>query len=153
NFTVRPGAGPTVVTLVAYNAPGPSFNAGAASQQTIFEEVTQTLQPGMHSLSITLPSNFYQVDFVIGDAITQFGPAGSNIFYPPQGRLVSADNGGTNPVVTAVPASLSGFVYADNNGTGLMAGNPGINHVVVTLTGTTTSNQPVTLTATTDSTG
>ena len=39
-----------------------------------------------------IPHSYYQVDFVIGSAIEPFGPAGSNIFYSAQNRLVSYDN-------------------------------------------------------------
>src|SRR5262249_31053653 len=100
SFTVTTST-PTEVSLVAYNSPGPAFDATTASQQVIFAQASGTFTYGQHSLSVTLPANYYQVDFVLGDAITHFGPAGSNIFYTPQGRLVSADNGGTNPVPSA----------------------------------------------------
>jgi hypothetical protein len=149
NFTVT--AGPTLVSLVSYNAPGSSFNAGTAGQQTIVADVSGTFQPGPQSLSVTIPNNFYQVDFVLGTAIDHFGPAGSDIFYSAQNRLLSADNGGTQPVSAA---TLSGEVFADNTGTGTPGnGNGGLAGAVVTLTGTSSSGQSVTLTATTDTNG
>jgi hypothetical protein len=43
-----------------------------------------------------MPSCYYQVDFVYGDVITKFGPAGSSNFYSAQGRLIKARNGGTS---------------------------------------------------------
>jgi protocatechuate 3,4-dioxygenase beta subunit len=152
NFTVARGAGPTTVTLVSYNAPGASFDANTASQQTIDVVASGTFGPGHHSLTVPLPDNFYQVDFVLGDAITQFGPAGSNVFYSAQGRLLSADNGGTNAAFT--PSTLSGNVFQDNTGTGTPGnGNPGLSGVTVLLSGFDSSGHAVNATATTDSNG
>jgi hypothetical protein len=97
SFTVT-GSSPVTLSLVSYNAPWSSFNAYAASRQTILADSTGTFSPGQHSLMVQLPNNFYQVDFVVGAAIDHFGPAGGNIFYSAQGRLLSADNGGTHPL-------------------------------------------------------
>jgi hypothetical protein len=154
NFTVACWAGPTTVTLVSYNAPGASFDANTAGQQTIDVVATETFEPGQHSLTVPLPDNYYQVDFVLGDAITQFGPAGSNVFYSAQGRLLSADNGGTNTAV--IPSTLSGTVFQDNTGTGTGtpgSGNPGLGGMTVLLTGFDSNHNPVSLSATTDSNG
>jgi hypothetical protein len=149
NFTVARGAGPTVLTLVSYNAPGSTFNPATASQDTIAVVASGTFGPGRHSLSVTLPNSFYQVDFVLGPAINQFGPAGSNIFYTAEHRLLSQDNGGTP---ASAPSTISGTVFADLNGTGQPGGsNPTLSGVTVTLTGKTTQGQPVTRTATPDS--
>ncbi len=151
NFTVAANAGPTTVSLVSYNAPGSSFNANDASQQTIDVFASGTFDPGPHSLSVPLPNNYYQVDFVLGAAITQFGPAGSNMFYSAQGRLISADNGGTQP--QSQPSTLSGTVFSDNNASGQPTGNPGLSGVTVTLTGKDINGNAVSLTTTTDSNG
>ena len=152
NFTVAAGAGPTTVSLVSYNAPGSSFDAHTASQQTIDVVASGTFGPGQHSLSVPLPDNYYQVDFVMGDAITQFGPAGSNMFFSAQGRLLSADNGGTNAAVT--PSSLSGNVFADTTGSGTPGnGNAGLAGMTVTLTGTDSNGNAVNMSVLTDSNG
>jgi hypothetical protein len=111
NFTVV-GHSPVRVSLVAYNAPGNTFDASTASEQVIFQDASETFSPGAHSLTVQLPNNFYQVDFVAGAAIDTFGPAGSNIFYSAERRLISADNGGTNPVAQA---TLSGTAFVDNS--------------------------------------
>jgi hypothetical protein len=156
NFTVAAHAGPTVVSLVSYDAPGPNFNAHTASQQQVDSLASGTFGPGPHSLTVTLPNNYYQVDFILGPAITQLGPARSHIFYSAQGRLLSADNGGTQAVqVTPPPAgSLSGNVFGDFTGTGLPGnGNTGLSGQTVTLTGTSDTNQSVNLTTTTDASG
>ena len=118
NFTVAQNSRPVVVTLVSYNAPGASFDPNTASKQTVFEIATGTFGPGEHSLTVHLPNGFYQVDFVAGEAIDRFGPAGSNIFYTPQHRLLSADNGGAPP--TSETGSISGRVFVDRNQDGVM---------------------------------
>jgi hypothetical protein len=151
NFTIAPWAGPTTVSLVSYNAPGATFDPNTASQQTIFQDASATFGPGQHSLSVTLPNGFYQVDFVLGQAINPFGPAGSNIFYSAQDRLYSADNGGT---AAPAPATLSGTVYTDIDfSNSLTPEDLVVPGAKVTLTGTTTTNQSVSLTATTDHNG
>ena len=123
NFTVAPNSRPVVVTLVSYNAPGASFDPRTASQQTVFEIATGTFGPGEHSLTVHLPNSFYQVDFVVGYAIDHFGPAGSNIFYTPQCRLLSADNGGEPP--TWETGSISGRVFVDRNQDGVLDASAG----------------------------
>jgi hypothetical protein len=151
NFTIAAGAGPTVVSLVSYDAPGPSFDPNTAGQRTVDLIASGTFGPGANSLSVKLPNNFYQVDFVLGQAINHFGPAGSHIFYSAQGRLLSADNAGTEAFAAA---SLSGQVFSDNTGTGTAGnGNGGIGGVIVTLTGTNDLGQTVTVSTMTDSSG
>lgn len=95
-FTVKAGAAPEKFTLVAYKAPSPVFIASEADEQTIFDIDTGTFGPGTYTLCVRLPDSYYQVDFVCGCAIDRFGPAGSNIFYSAQKRLISYDNAGSN---------------------------------------------------------
>jgi uncharacterized surface anchored protein len=151
NFTVADGT-TAVVTLVAYDAPGPTFDANTASQQVPVQIVGgTTFAPGPHSLTVVLPPNYFQVDFVCGATITQLGPAGSNIFYSAQGRLLSADNGGTN----AVPqGSISGHVLTDTDFSGTFdSNNTGLAGATVTLTGTDSTGHAVSMTTTTDANG
>ncbi|MGD0389906.1 MAG: SpaA isopeptide-forming pilin-related protein, partial [Tepidisphaeraceae bacterium] len=105
-FTVPSGSAAMQYTLVSYNAPDSYFNASDASEQTIYQEATGTFGPGTHTLTVTLPNNYYQVDFVCGAAITQLGPAGSNIFYSAQDRLISADNAGLHDDVDDESATM-----------------------------------------------
>jgi large repetitive protein len=150
NFTVR-GTSSVLVSLVAYNAPSATFNAKTASQDVIATDDSALLSPGAHSLTVQLPDNFYQVDFVLGAPITTFGPAGSNVFYGAQGRRISGDHGGTQAVANG---SLSGNVYSDVNGTGTFgSGDSTLAGVAVTLTGTTSLGQSVNVTVVTDSNG
>lgn len=150
NFTVAPGLTHTF-TLVSYTAPGASFDANNANQQRIFDIDSQTFGPGAHSLTVLVPNSYFQVDMVCGEAIDGFGPAGSNIFYTPQGRLVSADNDGTRPYADS---SLSGYAYADANNNGTKdGGESGIAGVTITLTGTDIDGNPVSRSTTTNSSG
>jgi hypothetical protein len=91
-FTVIKGHTDTL-SLVSYTAPGATFVASQASQQTIYDLSTGTFGPGTYKLTVKVPPTYFQVDFVCGLAIDQFGPANSNVFYSAQGRLFSADNG------------------------------------------------------------
>lgn len=95
-FTVKAGH-TDIFSLVSYTAPGSSFSASDANQQNIYQDSTGVFGPGTYTLMVVVPQCYFQVDFVCGYAIDQFGPAGSNIFYSAQGRLISADNGGTTP--------------------------------------------------------
>lgn len=151
-FTLPKNAQPHPYTLVSYTAPEGTFVVDHASQQVIFDEATGTFQPGKtYTLSVQVPNSYFQVDFVCGQAIDQLGPAGSNIFYSSQNRLVSADNGGSQASGTG---SLSGFVYVDLNNNGQVDfGEDGIKNVTLTLTGTDNLGHSVTRTTTTDSNG
>jgi hypothetical protein len=142
NFTIAAGSSPTVVSFAAYDAPGSSFNAGTASQQVLVEDSTGTFGPGQYSLSVVVPNDFYQIDFVVGNAIDRFGPAGSNLFYSAEGRLVSADNGGTQ----AQAASMLSGTVVDSNGVGLQS-------VEIILKGTNDLGQTVNVTVYTDKFG
>ncbi|MEO6808100.1 MAG: SdrD B-like domain-containing protein, partial [Isosphaeraceae bacterium] len=151
-FTIPSNAQAHPYTLVSYTAPEGTFVAGHASQQVIFDQATGTFQPGQtYTLTVQVPNSYFQVDFVCGQAIDQLGPAGSNIFYTPQNRLISADNGGTRASGTG---SLSGFVYVDINNNGQVDyGEGGIKNVPLTLTGTDYLGNSVIMTTTTDGDG
>jgi predicted outer membrane repeat protein len=106
-FTVPSTSAPMVYSLVTYNAPDSVFNASDASQQTIYQDATGTFGPGTHTLTVTIPNNYYQIDFVCGAAIDKLGPAGSNIFYSAQNRLDSADNAGLHSDVDDESATMA----------------------------------------------
>ncbi len=150
-FTVPSTTPSETLSLVAYSAPGSSFNASVASQQSIVSVQTGTFTPGTYTETVTLPNSYYQVDFVCGAPITQFGPAGSNIFYSAQNRLIDADNEGTQPYALS---TLSGIAYVDTNGNDSYgAGDTLLANVPITLTGTTGTGVAVNIPATTSSTG
>ena len=152
-FTVPAGAAPSQLTLVSYTAPGASFVASQAAQQRIYDVATGIFGPGTYALTVHNPDSFYQVDFVCGSAIDTFGPAGSNIFYTPQRRLISADNDG-NVAPRANASSISGSVFEDANDDGFINGlDTGIRDVTVTLTGTATDGTNVSISKRTDTLG
>jgi hypothetical protein len=95
NFTV-PANCSVVLSFVSYQAPGPTFDANTASQQTVFDSQDGvTFAAGDHSMAVTVPPCYFQVEFVRGTVIQHLGPAGSTNFYGAQGRLISEDTGGT----------------------------------------------------------
>ena len=135
HFTVASG-GQSTVSLVSYTAPSQSFDYNTAYLQKIFDLGTGTFGPGTYTLTVQIPNSYYQVDFVCGPAIDQFGPNGSNIFYHAENRFISSDNDGCQAVLTH-PGSLSGVVYADANFSGTQdSGEPGIGLATVTLVST-----------------
>jgi uncharacterized surface anchored protein len=93
------------VSFVTYDTTGSTFDATTAAQDVLVASSTATFRPGWRTLTVTVPNQFYEIELVAGPAIDHFGPAGSNIFYSAQGRLLSRDNGGT-----AAVASVSGTV-------------------------------------------
>jgi len=141
------------LSLVSYTAVESSFNSDDADLQGVYQSVTQVFGPGTHTLGpVTLPSSFYQVDFVCGSVITTLG-LNSNDFYSAQSRLISADNEGTNPVGSP-ELQVQGTVFCDQNDNGIQnSSDAGLAGVTVTLTGTDFYGNPVSQTATTNSTG
>lgn len=96
NFTVAAGKSVTL-SLVSYKAPAPTSNAQNLQLQEASEVATGTFSAGTHSLTVKVPDCYFQVDFVGGAPIDRFGPAGSNILYGVQGRLIGFANGGAAP--------------------------------------------------------
>ncbi|MBP3960447.1 hypothetical protein J8F10_34910 [Gemmata sp. G18] len=122
------------VTFVSYTAPGADFDANTASQQKIYDLDTDEFGPGTHTLTVRVPNCYYQVDFVCGFAIDKLGPANSNIFYTPQKRLLSADNGGDDCCDNA--GTISGYKFNDADADGVWDnGEKGLSGWVVYLDG------------------
>jgi protocatechuate 3,4-dioxygenase beta subunit len=121
-FTIRAGSSPHPFTLVSYTAPDSYFDATHASQQEIYDIDTGVFGPGTYQLSVHIPDSYYQIDFICGAAIDHLGPANSNIFYSAQGRLISADNGGTTAPISNA-STLSGSVWLDSDNDGLFDNN------------------------------
>ena len=116
-FTVPSGMNDQL-TLVSYLAPGSSFSDSTAYEQQIYQQATGTFSPGTHSLTVTIPSSDYQIDFVCGQSINElepnqngdaYGPDSAEILYHAENRIISWDNGGTtagsltNPTPTSPP--------------------------------------------------
>lgn len=96
NFTVAAGKTATL-SFVSYHNPLNVNNNDGLLKQDVFNYDTKTFGAGKHQLTVTLPDCYFQVDFVGGYVIDKFGPAGSNIMYTPQNRLIAAGLGGVHP--------------------------------------------------------
>lgn len=92
------------LSLVSYTAPSGTYSDATASQQVLFHATTDTFSSGSHTLSVQVPSCFFQLDFVYGTPIEHLGPAGSSNFYGQQGRLLHGEMGGS----TSCSSSSSG---------------------------------------------
>ncbi len=91
-FTVTRPAGEQL-SLVSYTSPSPIFSPATAAGDQVFDSASTFFAPGTYTLTVDLPTTGnYEVDFVVGSPITQFGPAGSSIFYTSQKRLISTDH-------------------------------------------------------------
>lgn len=133
NFTVAAGCN-VQLSLVSYKAPSAGFDASTASQQVLFDSSTATLAAGAHTLSVSVPNCFFQVDFVFGAPLATLGPAGSNNFYSSQGRLISAANGGS----TSCAVTTGGTT----GGTGSTGNQTPVTVTTPTVTTTTTTVIP-----------
>ncbi len=115
-FTVPSGMNDTL-TLVSYKAPSSSFSDSNAYEQVIYQQETGTFAPGTHSLTVKIPSSYYQIDFVCGQAINElepnqnddaYGPDSADVLYHAQDRIVSSDNGGnTAPSLPTPPTPMT----------------------------------------------
>jgi hypothetical protein len=117
---------------VSYYAPGSTYSDATAYQQVIYQQATGTFAPGTHTLTVTIPCDYYQIDFVCGPAINElepnqnndvYGPDSANILYHAEGRFISSDNDGTTmpslaappaPDVPALTVSSSGATLSDS---------------------------------------
>lgn len=100
-FTLHAGCEDVRLSLVSYTAPSANFSFATAHLQRVFDSATGLFDAGNGALGpIRVPSCFFQIDFVEGPVIVQFGPANSNNFYIRQGRLIG--EGGTGGSVACV---------------------------------------------------
>ena len=89
-YTLNPGCS-NVFSLAAYKAPSGTYVEAEAASQVLADSDTQTAGDGENTLTVTLPSCFYQVDFVRGSVIVNLTANA----YSNDGRLLAHDNGGT----------------------------------------------------------
>ena len=142
------GKATVTVSFVTYTATS-NFDL---TKQSIFDVDTKTFTPGWHTLSVTIPNSYYQIDLVCGGAISRFIPA-SGATYHGEGRFIDADNGGSE-VVPAAFSSLSGSVFADSDYDGFFdAKENGLGGVTVKLTGKDVNGKSVSLTRITNKDG
>lgn len=95
NFVVK--AGCTVdFGLAAYEAPQATWDPAKANLQELFVSKAGNFGPGAHSLEVTVPDCYYQVDFFTGAVLPQLS---ATVNYSAQGRLISFTNGGSEACV------------------------------------------------------
>ncbi len=151
-FTVPAGTYEQL-SLVSYNAPEPYYVAADANLQTVYQSATGIFGPGLNAFAVTIPNNFYQIDFVCGPVLTNLSGSNNYSFSSGLDKLYGADNGGTNPQGSGV-LSISGEVYTDVNGNdALDSGETGVSGDAVTITGTDAYGIAYSLTTTTNSSG
>ncbi len=95
NITVGPGCATAPVALIAYRATAPQFTWSNATLAVVDSLDIRTLSEGNHTLSITVPSCYFQVSLAYGAPILVQGPTTSDNYYSRQGRLIDSDSGGT----------------------------------------------------------
>ncbi len=88
-FTTSPGTKKTRFSLVAYNAAGKNPNPQKASELEAYDYETAEYAPGTHTMSVTVPNNYFEVDFVKGCIIWKFD---ANTSYGD--RLIAQATGG-----------------------------------------------------------
>lgn len=89
------------VSLVSYKTT--DVSGDPLSEQTVYDKVTATLCAGTYCMRVRVPNCYFQIDFVGGKVIDQFGPRGGNANYTNQGRLIDSDKGGTNACTDCGP--------------------------------------------------
>ncbi len=134
NFTIAGVCSAIKLSLVSYKAVDTFFTPQNAISQTVFVSDTGTFGPGAHSLAVDIPSCYFQIDFVKGDVITQFGPAGTNPtnFYHAQGAYIDGANGGD--ATCEVPATSTNTPTATSTSANTATNTP---TTAPTSTGTT----------------
>ena len=84
--------------LAAYQAPAATWTYATADQQVLVDHQGGTFSAGHHSLSVTVPKCYYQVDFFSGTlpGTPHFGVS-----------LIDADNGGTAACVSPIATTTT----------------------------------------------
>ena len=94
-FTTSATSTKTRFSLVSYNTLAGTYSETNAEKNEVYDYESDEFAPGIHTMSVSVPNNYFEVDFVIGCVLWKFGPAGTNNYYDKQNRLVNRDNGGT----------------------------------------------------------
>jgi hypothetical protein len=108
-FQIAAGCTAQAVTLASYQAVSTIFTQQFQSMQTLFQfqpPIPQTtFGAGSHTLTVSVPNCFFQIDFVAGPVILQLGPPGSTNFYGPLGQndFIDGAVGGSSACGSATP--------------------------------------------------
>jgi hypothetical protein len=155
----EPGLAGVTLTLSGTNGLGQSITAttttGSGGTYSFTTDSNgASLRPGTYQITETVPNGYLPGATVVGTVngnadgtVVSSGIIGSIV-------LTSGQNG-SNYIFGDVKAiSISGEVYQDSNGNGVLnSGEPGIVGVTVTLSGTNNLGQSITATTTTDTGG
>jgi hypothetical protein len=128
-FTVAPGCDGTTVSLATYSMLG---EPGSQFPQTLYDSVTHTLDAGSHTLTVHLPSCYWQADLVTGSVLPYID---ANHLYGE--RVAAGAKGGNQACSTTTPTT--GTTETTTTGT--------------TQTTTTVTTTTLTTTTTTTTTG
>jgi hypothetical protein len=113
-----------------------------------------TLRPGTYQITATTPSGYVAVGANVGTVNGASDGTATGADTIKSIAMTSGQTGINYDFGVSVPASVSGYVYIDYDGSQTFsANNAGFSGVTVKLTGTTTSGQSVSLTTTTDNSG
>ncbi len=107
NFKIAASCKDVELSLVSYKATSATFTKETGAQQTLFKKDTGKWDAGDHTMTVTVPDCYFQVDFVRGAVIEKLGPANTNNYYSDQGRLIDSGNGGQECTTTPPPPSAA----------------------------------------------
>lgn len=115
SFSIPNGCAPRQYGLAAYTAPEPYYDPDTAHGQVLHSYDGGFFGPGRHTLTVTIPDCYYQMDFFAGPVLIGTTPFYGGAYDAPPftGRLISAVNDGdcpcgateiyTNPTVPTTP--------------------------------------------------
>lgn len=147
----NPGIENVTITLSGTDGVGNPVNLTTTTDSNGAYSFTN-LQPGTYTLTETQPAGYRDNIDSIGDL--NGNPVGTVSNDVLSGIILPAGGVATEYNFADSNTAVSGYVYVDNNNDGVMdSGEAGISGVSLTLTGTDTNSNPVSMTVSTDSTG
>jgi hypothetical protein len=91
-FTIADGTTPTRFSLASYNATANSTSFSVDKYNDVYDYSTDEFGPGTHTMSVFIPKNYFEVDFVRGCIIWKFGSSQGNSY---GSRLLNQANSGS----------------------------------------------------------
>jgi uncharacterized repeat protein (TIGR01451 family) len=133
-FSVVSGCPATEISLASYKAPSATFSL----PQTLFQSSTNTFTAGAsYTMSVDVPSCYYQVDLVVGGVISDFstGLYGARKIASLNGGTTSCDSSPPPPqcASTASAVTDAGLSIANGVATGTFRIAPGCINIEVSL--------------------
>ena len=108
-FTIAPGCTAVPVSFSSYRAPAPFANAGNIGDQTLFSSASDLFAAGQHSLTVTVPTCFFQIDMYQGSLVTRWDLPTVTTFLAasPTREMLGVANGGTAACTTATSPTVT----------------------------------------------